>query len=85
MVTNVGVFGLPHAFAPLVPFSRVPIVVTIGSVRDAPVADGGAIVVRPQVSIGVTLDHRVLDGYQAGKLARRFAEIVMDPVTALCR
>ena len=27
MVTNVGIFGLPHAFAPLVPFSRVPIVV----------------------------------------------------------
>ena len=30
MVTNVGVSG-PHALAPLVPFSRVPIVVTLGA------------------------------------------------------
>ncbi len=83
MVTNVGVFGLPHAFAPLVPFSRVPIVLTVGSVRDAAVVEEGALAVRPVLPVGVTLDHRVLDGYQAGKLARRFQEVMRDPEAAL--
>ncbi|MET0390520.1 MAG: 2-oxo acid dehydrogenase subunit E2 [Polyangiales bacterium] len=82
MVTNVGVFGLPHGFAPLVPFSRVPIVLTVGSVRDAPVVVDDAVVVRPVLTIGVTLDHRVVDGHQAGKLATRFREIVSDPALA---
>jgi hypothetical protein len=79
MVTNVGVFGLPHAFAPLVPFSRVPILLTIGVVRDAPCVEEGVIVVRPVLPVGVTLDHRLIDGYQAGKLAQRFQEVMRDP------
>jgi pyruvate dehydrogenase E2 component (dihydrolipoamide acetyltransferase) len=83
MVTNVGVFGLPHAFAPLVPFSRVPIVVAVGAVRQAAVVEDGAVVVRPVLPVGVTLDHRVLDGFQAGKLARRFQEVMSDPEAAL--
>lgn len=79
MVTNVGMFGLPHGFAPLVPFARVPIVLTIGSVYDAPVIESGAVVVRPVLCVGVTLDHRIIDGYQAGKLATRFREVMLDP------
>jgi pyruvate/2-oxoglutarate dehydrogenase complex dihydrolipoamide acyltransferase (E2) component len=83
MVTNVGMFGLPHGLAPLVPFSRVPIVLTIGAVHDAPVADGARVVVRPVLSVGVTLDHRLLDGFQAGQLAQRFREVILDPAAAL--
>jgi pyruvate dehydrogenase E2 component (dihydrolipoamide acetyltransferase) len=83
MVTNVGMFGLPHGFAPLVPFSRVPIVLTIGEVRDAAVVEQGEVVVRPVLSVGVTLDHRVLDGYQAGRLAQRFCAVMRDPAATL--
>lgn len=83
MVTNIGVFGLPRAFAPLVPFTRVPIVVTVGAVHDAPVAEDGAAVVRPVVTLGVTLDHRLLDGYQAGRLAERFQAVLRDPEACL--
>lgn len=83
MVTNVGMFGLPHGFAPLVPFSRVPIVLTIGEVRDAAVAEAGEVVVRPVLTVGVTLDHRVLDGYQAGRLAQRFCAVMRDPAAML--
>jgi pyruvate dehydrogenase E2 component (dihydrolipoamide acetyltransferase) len=83
MVTNVGMFGLPHGLAPLVPFSRAPIVLTIGAVRDAAVVDSGEVVVRPVLSVGVTLDHRLLDGFQAGKLAERFIAVMQDPAAAL--
>ncbi len=82
MVTNVGTFGLPNALVPLVPFSRTPILVSVGAIRQAAVAVDGAVEVRPVISLGVTLDHRVLDGAQAGRLATRFSAVLADPTTA---
>jgi pyruvate dehydrogenase E2 component (dihydrolipoamide acetyltransferase) len=81
MVTNVGSFGLPNALVPLVPFSRTPILVSVGSIRMAPVVSGHEVVVRPVLSLGVTLDHRVLDGAQAGRLAMRLLAILREPST----
>lgn len=83
MVTNVGTFGLRSALAPLVPFARTPLVVAVGAVTDTPVAIDGRVEVRPVLSLGVTLDHRILDGYQAGLLATRFREIFEDPARML--
>lgn len=83
MITNVGVFGLPIAFAALVPFSRCPIVLTVGEVVSKPWAVDGRVEARPMVTIGATFDHRLLDGYQAGRLARRFREILADPGATL--
>lgn len=72
MVTNVGTMGLPLGFAPLVPFSRTPLLMTVGAVKDTPVAEDGQVVIRPILPIGVTFDHRLLDGFEAGRLAERF-------------
>lgn len=83
MVTNVGMFGLPQGFAPLVPFSRAPIVVTVGAVERKPRVVGDGVQIRPVLPIGATLDHRLLDGYQAGQLAQRFRAILEDPACAL--
>ena len=79
MVTNVGVFGLPLGFAPLVPFARTPLLMTVGAVKDTPIAVDGEVVVRPILPIGVTFDHRLLDGYEAGRLAQRFLDVMRDP------
>lgn len=86
MITNVGMFGLPVGLAPLVPFSRTPLLLTVGAVEKRPVAvgeDPEAVEVHPMLTIGATFDHRVLDGYQAGKLAQRFSAIVEDPAAHL--
>jgi pyruvate dehydrogenase E2 component (dihydrolipoamide acetyltransferase) len=83
MVTNVGTFGLPLGFAPLVPFARTPILVTIGTVKDAPVAVDGEVRVRPVLPLGVTFDHRLLDGYDAGQLAQTFLGVLEDPEATL--
>lgn len=79
MVTNVGVFGLPKGLAPLVPFSRAPMVLTLGAVEPRPWAVGDRVEVRPVLTIGATLDHRLFDGFQAGRVAARFHEILEDP------
>jgi pyruvate dehydrogenase E2 component (dihydrolipoamide acetyltransferase) len=83
MITNVGMFGLPVGFAPLVPFSRVPILLTIGAIEARPKAVEGKVEIRPMVTVGATFDHRLLDGFQAGRIARRFRAVVEDPETAL--
>ncbi len=79
MVTNVGVFGLRVGHAPLLPFARVPVILTLGAVREAPTVVGGKVVVRKMVSIGAAFDHRVMDGYHAGVMARIFSEVFGDP------
>lgn len=79
MITNVGMLGLEAAFAPLVPFSRTPLVVLVGEVQDRVVAEDGQPVVRPMVTLGVTFDHRFMDGFQGGKMAALMRAYVQDP------
>jgi pyruvate dehydrogenase E2 component (dihydrolipoamide acetyltransferase) len=79
MITNVGMFGLSQAHAPLVPFSRTPLVVLVGEVQDKPVAEAGRVVVRPMMSLGVTFDHRFMDGWHGGAMAQLFRAYLEDP------
>ncbi len=79
MVSNIATFGITNALAPLVPFSRTPIVVLVGQVEDRPVAEEGRVVVRPLLTIGATFDHRFMDGYQAGKMVDLMRAYLLDP------
>jgi pyruvate dehydrogenase E2 component (dihydrolipoamide acetyltransferase) len=79
MVTSVAGFGLTVGQAPLFPPSRTPICLTIGAVRDAPAVVDGRVQARPLLTIGASFDHRVADGYQAGRMAKRFREVLENP------
>jgi pyruvate dehydrogenase E2 component (dihydrolipoamide acetyltransferase) len=79
MVSNIGTFGLTTAMAPLVPFSRTPLVVLVGQAEDRAIADDGAVVVRPMLTLGVTFDHRFMDGYHGGKMADLMRAYMADP------
>jgi len=78
-VSNVGSLGLTEALLAPVPFARVPLYVAIGALHDAPAAVDGVVVVRRQVVLTATADHRLIDGSQAGKLARRLTDLLADP------
>ncbi len=79
MVSNVGVFGISAAFGPLVPFSRTPMAVLMGKVEDRVVVEHGRPVVKPMMTLGVTLDHRFMDGYHGGEMARICCAYVENP------
>jgi pyruvate/2-oxoglutarate dehydrogenase complex dihydrolipoamide acyltransferase (E2) component len=81
MVTNVGTFGITQAFAPLVPFSRTPIVVLVGEVLERPTVEGGRVVVRPMMNIGVTFDHRFMDGWHGGAMVQLFRAYLENPAS----
>ena len=69
MVSNIATFGLTTAMAPLVPFSRTPLVVLVGQVEERALVEEGRVVIRPLVTLGVTFDHRFMDvpGRQDGR------------------
>lgn len=69
MITSVGMWGIGHAYSPLAHYYRVPVLVLVGAVRDAPVVAGGTVVVRPMLTVTATFDHRYVDGFHAARFA----------------
>lgn len=79
MVTSVGSLGITHALAPIVTFSRCPIVVAVGAVEERPVVHEGEVVARPVCTLGITFDHRVFDGFQGGRMAAELRAVLVEP------
>lgn len=79
MVTNVGMFGIDIAYAPLVTFSRVPLVALVGRVAEEAVVIDGKIEIRPILSASATFDHRFGDGAHIGRIVRTVRKFVEDP------
>jgi pyruvate dehydrogenase E2 component (dihydrolipoamide acetyltransferase) len=75
----VGSLVLDTAFAPLVPFSRVPILFAIGEARDQVLVEEGRPAVVKTMSVNATLDHRVIDGFHAARIAGVLREWIENP------
>ncbi|MFP2910499.1 2-oxo acid dehydrogenase subunit E2 [Pyxidicoccus sp. 3LFB2] len=82
VVTDVGTLGLDIAYLPLVPFTRVPVFLAPGAVRETAVVEGERVVVGKVMSVNASIDHRFIDGYHAGVLAGTVREMLEDPFTA---
>jgi pyruvate dehydrogenase E2 component (dihydrolipoamide acetyltransferase) len=79
IVTSVGMFGVDEGYAPPTPFARVPVYVLVGAFRDMPAVVDGQIVVRKQLTITATVDHRFVDGAQLGVLAGVVRDLFDNP------
>jgi pyruvate/2-oxoglutarate dehydrogenase complex dihydrolipoamide acyltransferase (E2) component len=78
-ITNVGSLGLDTAYVPLVPYTRVPIFVAPGSVKDAPVVDDGKVVAGKVMNVNASFDHRFIDGFHASVLSSTLREMMENP------
>jgi len=79
MVTNVGSLGLEAAYVPLVPYSRVPLLIATGAVKEEAVVEDGEIKVGKVMRLFATFDHRILDGTHAAKMSKVLREWFEDP------
>jgi pyruvate/2-oxoglutarate dehydrogenase complex dihydrolipoamide acyltransferase (E2) component len=79
MISNIGQLGLQTAFAPLVPFSRCPLILTLGEVYEKPVVKNNEIVIQKTMDLGWTLDHRIIDGVVGAKMAKKFQHLMEHP------
>jgi pyruvate/2-oxoglutarate dehydrogenase complex dihydrolipoamide acyltransferase (E2) component len=78
-VTNIGSFGLDEGYVAPVPLARTPLYVCVGAVHDAALAVDGQAVVRPNLVMTATADHRLVDGAHAARLARYVRAALADP------
>lgn len=84
-ITNIGSLGLDTGYVPLVPYTRVPIFVAPGAVREAAVVENGKIVAGMMMKLCATFDHRFIDGYHASVLSRTVHEYLEQPFEQLDR
>lgn len=78
-ISNVGTLGLTEALLAPLPFARVPLYLAVGAVHDAAAAVDGEVVVRQEVVLTATADHRLIDGVQAGRIATMLRSLLADP------
>ena len=79
ILSDIGSHGLNTGMAALFPMGRVPVVITMGKVEKKPVVVDEEVQIRSILPLTATLDHRIVDGAQAGALARGLARRLRYP------
>jgi pyruvate dehydrogenase E2 component (dihydrolipoamide acetyltransferase) len=80
-VTSLGSLSLSSAtiLGPLVPFTRMPLLVLFGSIHEAPVVENGEIEVGKVMNVTFTVDHRFTDGSEGVGAVAAFKQIMENP------
>jgi pyruvate dehydrogenase E2 component (dihydrolipoamide acetyltransferase) len=80
-ITNVGVFGVDTG-TPILPPGEAAIL-AFGAVRDMPWVHKGKIKVRQVTTLGLSFDHRIIDGELGSMFLRDLGAFLTDPEAAL--
>ncbi|WP_064611011.1 dihydrolipoamide acetyltransferase [Streptobacillus moniliformis] len=80
-ISNLGMFGV-SSFGPIInqPNSAI---LGVSATIEKPVVINGEIKVRPIMSLGLTIDHRVVDGLAGAKFMKDLKELLENPITML--
>ena len=80
-ISNLGMFGV-QSFGPIInqPNSAI---LGVSSTIEKPVVVNGEIVIRPIMSLGLTIDHRIVDGMAGAKFMKDLKELIEDPISML--
>jgi len=79
ILSDIGSHGLTTGMAALFPMGRLPLVITMGQVEEKPVVRDGEVAIRSILPLTATMDHRIIDGAQAGVLARGLQRRLENP------
>jgi hypothetical protein len=79
VVVDVEALGLDTAYLPLAPFTRAPIFLAPGAVREVAVVEEGRVVPGRVMNLNASFDHRFIDGYHAGVIARTLRDFLERP------
>jgi pyruvate dehydrogenase E2 component (dihydrolipoamide acetyltransferase) len=80
-ITNVGVFGVDTG-TPILPPGEAAIL-AFGAIRDAPWAHKGKIKIRQVTTLGLSFDHRIIDGEQGSRFLADISRFLADPEATL--
>jgi len=76
-ISNLGMFGIDQFCAILQPPEAA--ILAVGSITDRPVVREGQIVIRPMMTLTLSIDHRVLDGVLAANFLRSLKNYIENP------
>jgi pyruvate dehydrogenase E2 component (dihydrolipoamide acetyltransferase) len=80
-ISNLGMFGVEQFVAVLNPPQAA--IVAVGATEDRVVARDGNAVIRPMMTMTLTVDHRAVDGAEGADFLRTLKLFVEDPALAL--
>jgi 2-oxoisovalerate dehydrogenase E2 component (dihydrolipoyl transacylase) len=80
-ITNVGVFGIDTG-TPILPPGEAAIL-AFGTIRSAPWVHKGKIRIRDVTTLGLSFDHRIVDGELGSRFLRDVGSFLQDPEGAL--
>jgi 2-oxoisovalerate dehydrogenase E2 component (dihydrolipoyl transacylase) len=80
-ITNVGVFGVDSG-TPILPPGEAAIL-AFGAVREMPWVHKGKVRVRQVTTLGLSFDHRIVDGELGSRFLAHIGAFLQDPVAAL--
>jgi pyruvate dehydrogenase E2 component (dihydrolipoamide acetyltransferase) len=80
-ISNLGMFGIEQFIAVLNPPHAA--ILAVGATVERPVAIDGELVIRPMMTVTLTVDHRAVDGAPAADFLRTVKTFLEDPALAL--
>ncbi|RKR89143.1 pyruvate dehydrogenase E2 component (dihydrolipoamide acetyltransferase) [Micromonospora pisi] len=80
-ITNVGVFGIDTG-TPILPPGESAIL-ALGTIRETPWVHKGKVKVRQVTTLGLSFDHRIIDGELGSKFLRDIGAFLADPEATL--
>jgi pyruvate dehydrogenase E2 component (dihydrolipoamide acetyltransferase) len=80
-ISNLGMFGIEQFVAVLNPPQAA--ILAVGATEDRPVVVEGDIVVRPMMTMTLTVDHRAVDGAEGADFLRTVKQFLEEPALAL--
>jgi pyruvate dehydrogenase E2 component (dihydrolipoamide acetyltransferase) len=80
-ISNLGMFGIEQFVAVLNPPQAA--ILAVGATEDRAVVEGGQVVVRPMMTLTLTVDHRAVDGAAGADFLRTVKQFLEEPALAL--
>src|SRR5439155_17924343 len=80
-ISNLGMYGVEQFVAILNPPQAA--ILAVGATDERPVARNGEVVVRPMLTLTLTVDHRAVDGAPAAEFLRTLKSFLEEPGLAL--
>lgn len=76
-ISNIGGYGSQY-FTPIINYPEVAIL-GVGTIQEKPVVYQGEIVIRPQLFLSLSFDHRLVDGDVAARFMARVKQLIESP------
>jgi pyruvate dehydrogenase E2 component (dihydrolipoamide acetyltransferase) len=80
-ISNLGMYGIEQFVAVLNPPQAA--ILAVGATEDRAVVVDGEVVVRPMMTMTLTVDHRAVDGADGADFLRTVKQLLEEPALAL--